>query len=136
MIRPNHRHGSALALVLALAWAAPAAAGGPVTVRPQEGAYGSREGNAYLLLRKVGRFLQVRGFDQASAWTGMCALRAVNEWSCQLEVTAEDSVHPVASVMTIKDDALEETWRLPASDTDATTHWLRLVPPATGGADG
>lgn len=134
MIRPTYSYGSAFALVLALAWAAPAAASLVVIELPREGAYGANEGHAYLLVRKVGDYLQVRGFDQASAWTGMCAVRAVNEWSCQLEVASKDSVHPVASVMTIKDDALVETWRLPASDTDGTTRWLRLVPPAS--ADG
>lgn len=98
-----------------------------------DGAYASESGDSYLLVRRVGENLQVRGFDPRSSWSGVCVGGSSSKWTCHAEVHADDgAVRAVTSTLLFdpEQDRLTETWAV-TSDSEgpsATTNWNRLVP--------
>lgn len=120
-------------LLVAVAWEGTASAG--ICCRFEhsiEGAFVSESADSYLLVRRVGKNLQVRGFDPRSAWSGVCVGGGSSEWTCHAEVNADGGVvRAVTSTLSFDsgEDQLTEAWSVISDgDADSTkTIWNRLV---------
>lgn len=120
-------------LLVAIGWGGLASA---TLIRAEpipEGAFEAEDAGSYLLVRRVGKNLQLRGFDPRSSWSGVCVLGGNSGWTCHAEVHADDgAVRAVTSTLLFdpEQDRLTETWAV-TSDSEgpsATTNWNRLVP--------
>lgn len=119
-------------LLVAIGWGGLASA---TLIRAEpipEGAFEAEDAGSYLLVRRVGKNLQLRGFDPRSSWSGVCVGGSSSKWTCHAEVHADDgAVRAVTSTLSLdpNQDGLIEAWAVTSDDEadSATTNWNRLV---------